>query len=99
MDLIKTTFLSGVCTLFAQTPDIFEGVSLEKIGFGSLLFLIIWVYLYKVLPKSQEQIERLHIQLTEQQKTIASLCEKLNDDDKTISKLTALMQDKLDKQE
>ena len=99
MDFLRTTGLAGVCTLFAQTPDVFDGFTLEKIGFGSLLFLIIWAYLYKVLPKSQEQNERLYGQVAEQQKTINSLCEKLNADNKTIEQLTALVQDKLEEQE
>ena len=45
-------------TLFASVPSSFE-LSLEKIGFGALLFFIIWTYMKQILPKTQEEMQNL----------------------------------------
>ncbi len=72
-DTIKCGFLSGTITLFANVPEIFEW-PLEKLGFGALLFFIIWTYMKTILPKSQEDIQKLR---EENQKLIEEIS-KLN---------------------
>ena len=57
-DTMKCGFLSGSITLFANVPELFEW-PLEKIGFGALLFFIIWTYMRQILPKTQEEMQKL----------------------------------------
>ena len=57
-DTMKCGFLSGSITLFANVPELFEW-PLEKIGFGALLFFIIWTYMRQILPKTQEEMPKL----------------------------------------
>ena len=56
-DLAKCLFLTSSITLFSQMPEIFE-LPLEKLGFGAILFFIIWTYLKTILPKTHEEMER-----------------------------------------
>jgi len=55
-DIAKCLFLSGTITLFANVPEMFEW-PIEKIGFGALLFFIIWTYMKTILPKTQADID------------------------------------------
>ena len=55
-DIAKCLFLSGTITLFANVPEMFEW-QIEKIGFGALLFFIIWTYMKTILPKTQADID------------------------------------------
>jgi len=57
-DTIKCGFFASSVTLFASVPEMFE-LPLEKLGFGALLFFIIWTYLKHVLPKTQEEMQKL----------------------------------------
>ena len=57
-DAIRCGLLSGSITLFANVPTLFE-MPLEKIGFGALLFFIIWTYMKHILPKTQEEMQKL----------------------------------------
>ena len=57
-DIIRCGLLSGSLTLFASIPSSFE-MSLEKIGFGALLFFIIWTYMKHILPKTYEEMRSL----------------------------------------
>ena len=57
-DSIRCLFLSSSITLFANVPQMFEW-PLEKIGFGALLFFIIWTYMKHILPKTQEEMQKL----------------------------------------
>jgi len=57
-DTIKCGLFAGSITLFANVPELFEW-PLEKIGFGALLFFIIWTYMKQVLPKTQEEMQKL----------------------------------------
>jgi hypothetical protein len=57
-DMMRCGFLSGSITLFASVPSSFE-MPLEKIGFGALLFFIIWTYMRQILPKVQEEMQKL----------------------------------------
>ena len=58
IDTMKCFFLSGSITLFANVPQMFEW-PLEKIGFGALLFFIIWTYMKHILPKTQDEMQKL----------------------------------------
>ena len=57
-DGLRCGFLSGSITLFANVPELFEW-PLEKIGFCALLFFIIWTYMRQILPKTQEEMQKL----------------------------------------
>ena len=57
-DALRCGFLSGIITLFANVQEIFEW-PLEKIGFGALLFLIIWTYMRQILPKTYDEMQKL----------------------------------------
>ena len=63
-DSMRCLFLSASITLFANLPDVFELPS-EKIGFGALLFFIIWTYMKHVLPKTHEEMERKNNRIAE----------------------------------
>ena len=63
-DTLRCLFLSGSVTLFANVPDMFE-LPLEKIGFGALLFLIIWTYMKQILPKTHDEMERKNARIAE----------------------------------
>ena len=63
-DSIKCLFLSGSITLFANIPELFE-LPMEKIGFGAILFFIIWTYMKHVLPKTQAEMERKNDRIAE----------------------------------
>jgi len=63
-DTLRCLFLSGTVTLFANVPDIFE-LPVEKIGFGALLFLIIWTYMKQILPKTHDEMERKNARIAE----------------------------------
>jgi uncharacterized protein YwgA len=100
-DTIKCLLLSGTVTLFANVPDMFE-LPVEKIGFGVLLFFIIWTYLKQILPKTQADMEaknkRIEQLLTEvsrlnelrskDQKIIAALLKEVKQNAPSGSKLT-----------
>ena len=58
IDTMKCFFLSSSITLFANVPQMFEW-PLEKIGFGALLFFIIWTYMKHILPKTQDEMQKL----------------------------------------
>lgn len=64
IDTMKCLFLSGSITLFAQVPEMFEW-PIEKVGFGALLFLIVWTYMNRILPKTQDEIERKNKRIEE----------------------------------
>lgn len=53
MENIKAMFFSGVVTMFANVPNISE-VPAEKLTFGGILFFIIFWYMKKIMPQSQE---------------------------------------------
>jgi len=57
-DTIRCGFFASSVTLFANVPELFE-LPLEKIGFGALLFFIIWTYMRQILPKVQEEMQVL----------------------------------------
>jgi len=57
-DTIRCGFFASSVTLFANVPELFE-LPLEKIGFGALLFFIIWTYMRQILPKVQEEMQKL----------------------------------------
>ena len=57
-DTIKCGFFASSVTLFANVPEFFE-LPLEKIGFGALLFFIIWTYMRQILPKVQDEMLKL----------------------------------------
>ncbi|MCL2624506.1 MAG: hypothetical protein FWD31_12660 [Planctomycetaceae bacterium] len=61
---MRCLFLSGAITLFANLPDVLE-LPGEKIGFGALLFFIIWTYMRHVLPKTQAEMERKNNRIAE----------------------------------
>ena len=63
-DSLKCLFLSGSITLFANIPELFE-LPMEKIGFGAILFFIIWTYMKHVLPKTQAEMERKNDRIAE----------------------------------
>jgi len=61
---LKCLLLSASITLFAQVPGLFDW-EVEKLGFGALLFFIIWTYMKNVLPKTQEDMERKNNRIAE----------------------------------
>ena len=77
-DSMRCLFLSASITLFANLPDVLE-LPGEKIGFGALLFFIIWTYMRHVLPKTQAEMERKNnriAELIEEVRHLNSLREK-----------------------
>ena len=85
-DSMRCLFLSASITLFANLPDVLE-LPGEKIGFGALLFFIIWTYMRHVLPKTQAEMERKNnriAELIEEVRHLNSLREK---DQQTIVSL------------
>ena len=72
-DSMRCLVLSSSITLFANVPQMFEW-PLEKIGFGVLLFFIIWTYMKHILPKTQDDMQKLR---DENQKLIEEIS-KLN---------------------
>jgi hypothetical protein len=71
-DSLRYLFLPASITLFANVPDIFE-LQAEKIGFGALLFFIIWTYMKHVLPKAQDEMERKNSRITELAEDVRNL--------------------------
>ncbi len=63
-DTLRCFLISGSVTLFANVPDMFE-LPVEKIGFGALLFLIIWTYMKQILPKTHDEMERKNARIAE----------------------------------
>lgn len=63
-DTMRCLIFSGTVTLFANVPDMFE-LPAEKLGFGALLFYIIWTYMKQILPKTQEEMERKNARIAE----------------------------------
>jgi len=57
-DTIRCGLFASSVTLFASVPEMFE-LPLEKIGFGALLFFIIWTYMKQIFPKTQEEMQKL----------------------------------------
>ena len=64
IDTMKCLLLSGSITLFAQVPEMFEW-PIEKIGFGAILFFVIWTYLNRILPKTHEELDRKNKRIEE----------------------------------
>lgn len=82
-DTMKCLFLSASITLFAQVPELFD-VQVEKIGFGALLFFIIWTYMRHVLPKTQAEMERKNNRIAELVEEIRHLNVLREKDQQTI---------------
>ena len=82
-DAMKCLFLSASITLFANLPDVFE-LPGEKIGFGALLFLIIWTYMKHILPKTQDEMERKNKRIAELVEEIRHLNTMREKDQQTI---------------
>jgi hypothetical protein len=72
-DALRCGFFAGSITLFANVPQLFEW-PLEKIGFGALLFFIIWTYMKQILPKTHEEMQKLR----EENRTLLDEIRKLN---------------------
>lgn len=90
MDFLRNGVLAGGVTLLAQVSDLSK-FPYEKIGIGAILFMVLWIYLNKILPKTNETIDsqnkrmenlvlelsRLNCIIENQQKTIEGLVKKL----------------------
>ena len=85
-DSMRCLFLSASITLFANLPDVFE-LPGEKIGFGALLFFIIWTYMKHVLPKTHEEMERKNNRIAELIAEVRHLNALREKDQQTIVKL------------
>ena len=85
-DTLKCLLLSLSITVFAQVPELFEW-EIEKIGFGALLFFIIWTYMKNVLPKTQEEMERKNKRITELAEEVRHLIAMREKDQQTIISL------------
>jgi ABC-type bacteriocin/lantibiotic exporter with double-glycine peptidase domain len=79
-------FLPTSIALFATVPQMFD-MSIEKIGFGALLFFIIWTYMKHVMPKTQEEIARKNERVAELIEEIRRLNTMREQDQKTIAHL------------
>jgi hypothetical protein len=88
-DSLRYLFLPASITLFANVPDIFE-MPMERIGFGAILFFIIWTYIKHVLPKTQEEMERKNHRIAELIEEIRAMNKLREQDQKTM---TALLKD------
>ena len=84
-DALRCGFLSGTITLFANVPELFE-YPLEKLGFGAILFFIIWTYMKTILPKTHEEIQKLR----EENRKLLDEISKLNQLRERDQKLIAL---------
>ena len=73
-------------TLFANVPDMFE-LPVEKIGFGALLFLIIWTYMRQILPKTHDEMERKNARIAELIQEIHNLNHLREKDQKLLESL------------
>ena len=82
-DSLKCIFLSASITLFANLQELFD-LPNERLGFGALLFLIIWTYMRKVLPKTQEEMERKNNRIAELVDEIRHLNAMREKDQQTI---------------
>jgi len=82
-DSMRSIFLSASITLFANLPEMFE-LPGEKIGFGALLFFIIWRYMKHILPKTQEEMERKNNRIAELVDEIRHLNAMREKDQQTI---------------
>jgi len=82
-DTLKCLLLSLSITVFAQVPELFEW-EIEKIGFGALLFFIIWRYMKHILPKTQEEMERKNNRIAELVKEVQHLNTMREKDQQTI---------------
>ena len=85
-DTLKCLFFSGSLTLFANTPQMFEW-PLEKIGFGALLFFIIWMYLKHILPKTHEEMDEKNKRIQQLMDDVRRLNELRAKDQKIIAAL------------
>ena len=85
-DSLRCLFLSVSITLFANVPGIFE-FPIEKIGFGALLFFIIWTYIKHVMPKTQDEMERKNKRIAELAEEIRHLIALREKDQQTIVEL------------
>jgi len=84
-DVLRCGFFAGSITLFANVPQLFEW-PLEKIGFGALLFFIIWTYMKQILPKTQEEMQKLR----EENRKLLDEISKLNQLRERDQKMIAL---------
>jgi len=82
-DSLKCIFLSASITLFANVPELFE-LPMEKVGFGAMLFFIIWRYMKHILPKTQEEMERKNNRIAELVDEIRHLNAMREKDQQTI---------------
>jgi hypothetical protein len=89
-DSIKCLLLSGTITLFANVPDMFE-LPIEKIGFGALLFFIIWTYLKQILPKTHADMEAKNKRIEQLLTEVSRLNELRSKDQKIIAALLCEM--------
>ena len=85
-DSLRCLFLSVSITLFANVPGIFE-FPVEKIGFGALLFFIIWTYIKHVMPRTQDEMERKNSRIAELAEEIRHLIAMREKDQQTIHDL------------
>ncbi len=85
-DAAKCLFLSGSITALANVPELFE-LPLEKIGFGTALFLVIWMYMKHILPKTQEDIDIKNKRIEELILEIHKFGEQREADQNTIADL------------
>ena len=83
-DTIRCGFFASSVTLFANVSELFE-LPLEKIGFGALLFFIIWTYMKQILPKVQEEMQSLRTENRKLREEISQLNQLLEQDQKTIT--------------
>lgn len=66
-----------ITTLFCQIPDIPPEYGLEKLGFAAILFFVIWSYISRVLPKTQERIDRQDDRLDRLAEAVEKLSESI----------------------
>jgi F0F1-type ATP synthase membrane subunit b/b' len=100
IDSLRTFTLSAYMTLFAATPDLdFLQFPYEKVGFGVLLFFIIWSYMKNVLPKTQQVLEEKNKRIEELIREISRLVDQRYEDQKTISDLVRNQKEKENKHE
>ena len=83
---MKYMFLPASITLFASVPQMFE-LPIEQIGFGALLFFIIWTYMKHVMPKTQDEIARKNERVAELIEEIRRLNTLREQDQRTITHL------------
>lgn len=84
-DATRCLFLSGTITLFANVPEMFE-YPLEKLGFGAILFFVIWTYMKTILPKTHDDMQKLR----EENRKLIDEISKLNQLRERDQKLIAM---------